>query len=77
MISSILRQIVAIYSFIVLGAVIVSWVAPDARHPAVRWLRAVTEPVFEKVRAVVPPMGGFDLAPMIVLIVLHFLERWI
>ena len=74
-ISYILREAIQIYSFIVLAAVIVSWVAPHSHHPIIQFLRSVTEPVFEKVRTVVPAMGGLDLSPMIVLIALHFLQR--
>jgi YggT family protein len=59
----------------VLAAVVISWVAPESRHPLITLLRSVTEPVFVKVRSVVPPMGGFDLSPMLVLFGLQFLQR--
>ncbi len=74
-ISSLLSQVVHIYSLVVLASVIVSWVAPHSQHPAIQFLRSVTEPVFEQVRRVIPAMGGIDLSPMIVLIALHFLQR--
>jgi YggT family protein len=74
-ISSLLSEVIRIYSYIVLASVIVSWVAPQSNHPALQLLRSVTEPVFDKVRRVVPAMGGLDLSPMIVLIALHFLQR--
>jgi YggT family protein len=38
-------------------------------------LDALTEPVFRQVRRVVPPIGGLDLSPIVVLIGLWFLER--
>jgi YggT family protein len=76
-ITSLLSQAVHIYSLIVLASVIVSWVAPEAHHPALELLRSVTEPVFDKVRAVVPPVGGFDLSPMIVLLALNLLQHFI
>jgi YggT family protein len=74
-ITGLLHLLVSFYSYIVLAAVIVSWVAPDAQHPLLRWLRAVTEPVFDKVRSVVPAVGGFDLSPMVVLLGLQLLQR--
>jgi len=74
-ITGLLHLLVSSYSYIVLAAVIVSWVAPDARHPLLQWLRAVTEPVFEKVRMVVPALGGMDLSPMVVLLGLQLLQR--
>lgn len=75
MIVGLLRDLIQIYSLIVLAAVIVSWVAPDSRHKFVLLLRSVTEPVFEKVRAIVPGMSGIDFSPMIVLLGLHFLQK--
>ena len=37
------------------------------------WI-ALTEPVFRQVRKVIPPIGGLDLSPMIVLVVIWFLQ---
>jgi YggT family protein len=70
-----LAELVSIYSFVVLAAVLLSWI-PAARGTQVaRYLEAVTEPVFERVRRVVPPLGGFDLSPMLVLFALQMLRR--
>ncbi|HET8578645.1 MAG TPA: YggT family protein [Methylomirabilota bacterium] len=65
------------YFWIVIVAVIVSWVNPDPRNPLVKLLRQVTEPVFEPVRRWLPPWktGGLDFSPMIVLVAIQFLER--
>ena len=38
-------------------------------------LKAVTEPVYAKIRSKVPPLAGFDLSPFILLLVLLFLNR--
>lgn len=47
-------------------------------------LKAVTEPVYAKIRTKVPPVSGYDVAPFVLLIVLMFigsfithLTRWI
>ena len=37
-------------------------------------LSALTEPVFRRVRKVMPPMGGLDLSPMVVFVVIWFLQ---
>jgi YggT family protein len=34
----------------------------------------VTEPVFEKIRQVIPPLGGLDLSPMVLLIGLRLVR---
>ena len=35
----------------------------------------VTEPALRPIRRILPPMGGLDLSPLIVLIALWFLQR--
>ena len=37
------------------------------------WLYKMTEPVLAPIRRVLPPMGGLDLSPMLLLIALRFL----
>lgn len=66
---------IRIYSFIVLGAVILSWVRPPADHPLVRLIHGLTEPVLAPIRKVLPPMGGFDLSPLALLLGLQLLAR--
>jgi YggT family protein len=41
--------------------------------PVVDLLYKATEPVFQPIRRVLPPMGGFDFTPLIVLIALNLL----
>jgi YggT family protein len=41
----------------------------------VRTLYALTEPLLAPIRRVLPPMGGLDLAPMVLLIALQLLKR--
>ena len=38
-------------------------------------LHTVTEPVFRVIRRIVPIIGGFDFSPLIVLIIIYFLQR--
>jgi YggT family protein len=71
----ILIQAIVIYRYIILAAVIASWVAPGSNHPIVRVLDKLTEPVFAPLRKVIPPVGGFDLTPLIVLFALSALLR--
>lgn len=37
------------------------------------WLYKMTEPVLAPIRRTLPPMGGLDLSPMLLLIALRFL----
>ncbi len=72
-----LGWLLELYTYVVIAAALISWVSPDPRNPIVRFLRQITEPVFEPVRRVLPPWktGGLDLSPLIVVIAIQFVER--
>ncbi len=61
------------YSLIIVAAVIVSWTNVRREHPAVRLLHRLTEPVLAPIRKVLPPMGGIDFSPLVLLIGLRVL----
>jgi YggT family protein len=63
--------------WIVIIAALVSWVNPDPRNPIVRFLHAVTEPLFRPFRRLLPPSrtGGIDLSPIFVILVIFLLSR--
>ena len=52
----------------------ISWVSPDPRNPIVLLLYRVTEPVLEPIRNALPPMGGLDLSPLVLLFALRILR---
>jgi YggT family protein len=80
-----LITVLDIYWYIILAAVIASWLVgfgiinsynPVARS-ILRALHALTEPLFGPVRRIIPAIGGLDLSPLIVLLLLTFLRNWL
>jgi YggT family protein len=69
-----LARIIDLYSFIVVAAVILSWTGVNRRNPIVAIVNGLTEPVLERIRNWLPPMGGLDLSPMVLLIALQVLR---
>jgi YggT family protein len=67
--------VIDLYSLIVLGAVIMSWFPVSRRNQLTITLYRLTEPVLAPIRQVLPPMGGLDLSPMVLLIGLQLLKR--
>ncbi|HTR03807.1 MAG TPA: YggT family protein [Thermoanaerobaculia bacterium] len=65
--------------WIVIIAALVSWVSPDPRNPIVRFLWAVTEPMFRPFRRLLPPSrtGGIDLSPLFVLLLIYLVSRFV
>jgi YggT family protein len=49
---------------------ILSWVAPDPTNPLVQALDAITEPVLQPLRQVVPRIGMIDITPLVAIILL-------
>ena len=68
---NVLDLIVKIYFWSVIAVVVVSWIAPQSGHPAIQLVAQITEPVMRPVRNVMPSMGGLDLSPIIVFLILN------
>jgi YggT family protein len=64
----VLANLIDLYSVVVIVAVILSWIRLDRRNPIAAIVSTLTEPVLEPIRRVLPPMGGLDLSPMVLLI---------
>jgi YggT family protein len=75
-------RLIEIYTWVVIAAVVMSWLVAFGvinvynrfARSVVQALDAMTDPVFRQVRRVIPPIGGLDLSPLIVLIALQFLS---
>ena len=67
-------MIVKIYFWSVIAVVVVSWIAPGSNHPAIQLIAQITEPVMRPVRRVMPSMGGLDLSPIVVFLILNILS---
>lgn len=59
-----------IWTFIgaILIQVILSWVAQGNYNPIISVIYALTDPVLGPARRLIPPLGGLDLSPMVVII---------
>tara|TARA_R110002096_G_scaffold154_30_gene1030 strand:- start:24317 stop:24892 length:576 start_codon:yes stop_codon:yes gene_type:complete len=65
---------VNLFAFAVIIRVILSWVAPGMHNPATAIIATLSEPVLAPVRRIIPPMGGFDVSPILVIIGLFALN---
>ena len=76
-VSGILATLVNLYSLVMLVWVVASWVPQLRRHSALRWVERLCEPLLRPVRRVLPVSGGIDFSPMVVLLGLQLLARWL
>ncbi|MCL1476533.1 YggT family protein [Marinobacter sp. M3C] len=63
--------VASLYFWAVIAVVVISWIAPGSSHPAIQLVAQITEPVMRPVRKVVPSLGGLDLSPIIVFLILQ------
>ncbi len=76
--ASILDLALNLYMWVIIARAILSWVNPDPYNPIVRFLYNITEPVMGWVRRRVPLIfGGLDLSPILILIAIVFLRRFL
>jgi len=74
-VATILHQIINLYIWVVIIAALISWVRPDPYNPIVQILYRLTEPVYAWVRRFIPTaISGIDLAPLVVIIALQFID---
>jgi YggT family protein len=67
--------VVNVYTIVLLIYAVLSWI-PDLRFSALaRFLATLVEPLLLPIRRVVPPMGGLDVAFLILILLLQFLVR--
>ena len=68
-------RLLDLYSFVVLAAVVISWLQLDRRHPLASIVHSLTEPLLEPIRRVLPSMGGLDLSPTVLLVLIQVMKR--
>lgn len=69
-----LSMILDVYFYAVIASVIVSWIAPNSYHPAPQLINQLTEPLFKVARKVIPPIGGLDLSPILIFLVIQVVQ---
>lgn len=69
-IADVLSVILTILFWALLIRVILSWINPDPRQPVVSALYQLTEPLMAPARRLIPPIGGLDLSPIFVFILI-------
>jgi len=73
----VISYLLTIYMWIIIIRALISWVNPDPYNPVVRFLYQITEPVLYPIRRRLPFMGGIDLSPIVVLLIIVFLQAFL
>ena len=77
--------LITIYIWVLIGQAVLSWLLAfgvvNRYNRAVAvigdFLYRVTEPALRPIRQILPSFGGIDISPVILILILMFLERFI
>lgn len=71
--AELLNQVINIFFYTLLALAILSWLSPLAHSPIIDVLHRLSDPLLRPIQRVLPPIGGFDLSPIPVLIILKLI----
>ena len=70
-----LNLLFSVLYFAILVRILLSWIPMSQDNVIIRLLNQITEPILAPARRIIPPMGGIDFSPMIVLLLLYMVQR--
>ena len=70
----VLNTTLTIFFYSVIGAVILSWVAPNNPHPILQIIEEISLKLLKPIRKFIPSAGGLDFSPIFALILIRQLE---
>ncbi len=73
-IAELLSTLITLYFITILVEVILSWIAAGTYNPIAYLVHQINTPVMAPARRLIPPIGGIDLSPLVVIIVLQLVK---
>lgn len=75
-----ISSLISLYTLVLFVRIILSWVTmawspPASLSPLIRVIYDITEPVLGFFRRFIPPIGGLDLSPIVVFLLLGVVQR--
>lgn len=71
---SVISILINVYMWIIIIAALISWVQPDPYNPIVQLLYKLAAPAYRLVRFIPTRIGSIDLAPLVIIIILQFIN---
>ena len=71
---SVFGVMVNLVFYALLGMIILSWLSPSASNPGAELVIQLSEPFLAPFRRLVPNLGGLDLSPILLFIVINIVE---
>ncbi len=65
------------YMLLLMVRILSSWFPDLQEHPILRFVRFYTDPYLNLFRRFIPPLGLFDLSPIVAIFALQFIEMFV
>lgn len=75
--ASVLHLVLTLYMYIVVARAVMSWFNPNPYNKLVRFIYLITDPILMRIRKFIPPISGLDLSPVVLIVLLLFLDRFL
>jgi YggT family protein len=75
MVGYLIARLIELYTLIMIFWVVSSWFPRMRRNKIVSFIGTACEPPLRLVGKVIPNMGGFDISPLVVIVLLQVLAR--
>ena len=80
---TLVSQIINLYMWVVIIGIVLSWLVAfnilNMRQPLVQkiiyFVKEMTEPIYQRIRRILPSLSGIDLAPLVLILALMFLRN--
>ena len=75
--ASIVYYAIELYIYVIIARALISWVNADPWNPIVQFLTRATETALAPIRRLIGWRLGMDLSPLVLILVLIFLQKFI
>ncbi|MDQ1524865.1 MAG: YggT family protein [Pyrinomonadaceae bacterium] len=75
LIGTLLYGFLSVYSMLILIRIIFSWGMIGMSNPVMRFLVRATDPLLVPLRRIIPPLGFFDLSPLVAFLLIWLFQR--
>lgn len=70
-----LYGLLGLYSLLIFMRIIFSWVMVSYRNPLMRFLVRTTDPLLVPLRRMIPPVGMFDISPIVAFLIIWLFQQ--
>lgn len=73
-VADIINQVISVLFFSLLLIMLLTWLHPVGQNAIADALYYLTEPMLRPLRRFIPPIAGFDITPIVAIILLKFIQ---